>query len=194
MKKIWLILFNIATLLAWMAFFGYTVAHGFAFDGRCMLLLNIAQGLAIFEILNSILRLAGANRMLTTLQVSSRLLVLGLLNWIPEEILIEQHHYSGFSVVAVAWSVTEIIRALYYLSGLFHREISAVSWSRYTFFIVLYPMGVVGEFMVMFTFIEFRHFGFNVFNMGLAVVALSYLIFFPKLYMHMWKQRKKKLG
>ena len=193
MKKVWLVLFNIITLLTWILFLIHGSMQGLAFDAQSMLLLNIAQGLAVFEILNSILGLAGANWMLTTMQVSSRLLVLALLNWVSEDILIEQGYYSGFSVVSIAWSVTEIIRALYYLSGLFDKEISAISWSRYTFFILLYPMGVIGEFMVMFTFIEYRHFEFNFINIGLGCVALSYFVFFPKLYRHMFSQRRKKI-
>jgi hypothetical protein len=55
-------------------------------------------------------------------------------------------------------------------------------------------MGVTGEFLVMFMFWEWRMFAFDLANIVLAVIGLSYFIFFPKLYMHMFKQRKKKLA
>lgn len=194
MKKVWLISFNVFTLLAWSIFFGYALFNGLVVNGLALLLLTVAQGLAVFEIMNAMLGLAGANWLLTAMQVFSRLLIVFLLNWIPFETLSELNHYSGFAVVAIAWSVTEVVRALYYLTEILKRPIKAITFSRYTFFIGLYPLGVTGEFMVMFSFWEWRQFEFNIINLALAGIALSYFVFFPKLYGHMWKQRKKKLA
>lgn len=196
MKRVWLITFNVITLLAWAVFLAHALNNGLGFSREGLMLLSVAQGLAIFEILNSIIGIAGANWLLTTMQVFSRLLVVGLLNWIPEERWLELDIYdtiTGFALITIAWGVTEIVRALYYLSDLLNKEIKAITWSRYTFFIILYPMGVLGEFLIMFTFWEYRQFEFNVINIGLAVIALSYFIFFPKLYLHMFRQRKKKV-
>ncbi|MDB4678237.1 protein tyrosine phosphatase-like domain-containing protein [bacterium] len=194
MKKVWLISFNVLTLLAWSVFFGYALFNGLVVNELALLLLTVAQGLAVFEIMNAMLGLAGANWLLTAMQVFSRLLIVFLLNWIPFETLSELNYYSGFAVVAIAWSVTEIVRALYYLTEIQKRSIKAITFSRYTFFIGLYPLGVTGEFMVMFSFWEWRQFEFNIINLALAGIALSYFVFFPKLYGHMWKQRKKKLA
>jgi very-long-chain (3R)-3-hydroxyacyl-CoA dehydratase len=158
--------------------------------------LCVAQGLAVFEIMNAILGLAGANWLLTAMQVFSRFLIVSLFFWIPAERWVEISTHSavtGFMLIAIAWSITEIIRALYYLSELGNANIKAITFSRYTFFIALYPIGVLGEFLIMFTFWEYRQFELNVINLALAGVALSYFVFFPKLYGHMWKQRKKKL-
>ncbi len=193
MKKPWLIVFNALTLSAWALFLLHALWHGLRFDTQGLVLLSIAQGLAIFEILNSILGLAGANWRLTTMQVSSRLLIVGLLHWLPMDLLAERGHSSGFAVVTIAWSITEIIRALYYLTDVLRMEVRTISWCRYTFFIVLYPIGVLGEFMVMYSFWEWRHFAFNGINIGLLIIALSYFIYFPKLYRHMFAQRRKKL-
>ena len=197
MKKAWLIGFNVVTLLAWLIYFVHAAIHGFAIDKQGLLLLTIAQGLAIFEILNAILGIAGANWLLTTMQVFSRLLIVGILNWVPAERWMEIDLHStvtGFMLITIAWSITEIVRALYYLTEILSKTIEAITFSRYTFFIVLYPIGVLGEFMVMFTFWEWRQFELDLINLSLAGVALSYFVFFPKLYMHMWKQRKKKLA
>lgn len=193
MKKTWLSLFNLVTLVAWSLFFAHTLVHGLTFDAQSLMMLNVAQGLAVFEVLNAILGIAGANWLLTGAQVFSRLLIVLLLNWIPGTHLEELGLGSGFAVVTVAWSVTEIVRALFYLSELSNRPSKMVTFSRYTFFIVLYPIGVLGEFMVMFSFWKWRQFEPNLLNLFLLGVALSYFVFFPKLYGHMWKQRKKKL-
>jgi very-long-chain (3R)-3-hydroxyacyl-CoA dehydratase len=194
MKKAWLSIFNLITLVAWSLFFVHALLHGLAFDAQSLLMLNIAQGLAVFEIMNAIIGIAGANWLLTAAQVFSRLLIVFLLNWIPAERMDELDLYSGFAVVTIAWSITEIVRALFYLSELSKRPSAAVTYSRYTFFIFLYPIGVLGEFMVMYSFWEWRQFEPDLMNLFLAAVALSYFIFFPKLYGHMLKQRKKKLG
>ncbi|MCF8461433.1 MAG: protein tyrosine phosphatase-like domain-containing protein [Flavobacteriales bacterium] len=193
MKRTWLIIFNVLTLIAWAVFFVHALFHGLAIDEQGLMLLTIAQGLAVFEIMNAMLGLAGANWLLTTAQVFSRLLIVFLLNWIPIELLSELNFYSGFVLVTVAWSVTEIVRALYYLTEIGKQPVKAITFSRYTFFIFLYPLGVAGEFMTMFTFWEWRLFEINVINLALAGVAVSYFVFFPKLYGHMWKQRRKKL-
>lgn len=196
MKKRWLIGFNLITLLAWALFFVHSLANELIFSSKGLILLAVAQGLAIFEILNSVLKIAGANWLLTTLQVLSRFLVVALFFWIPEESWTEISYYStftGFMLISIAWSVTEIVRALYYLTEINKKPVKTVTFSRYTFFIFLYPIGVLGEFMVMFSFWEHRQFEVNVINCALALIALSYFVFFPKLYFHMWKQRKKKL-
>lgn len=196
MKKAWLIGFNVITLLAWAFYLLHALLHGLQFDEQSRLLLAIAQGLAVFEIMNAIIGIAGANWLLTTMQVFSRFLIVGLLFWIPAERWTEISQYStisGFMLITLAWSITEIVRALYYLTEIGNQPIKAISFSRYTFFILLYPIGVLGEFLIMFTFWEYNQFEFDIWNIGLALIAVSYFIFFPKLYMHMWKQRKKKL-
>ena len=197
MKRNWLIAYNVITLLAWALFFGYALFHGLAFDEEGLILLSVAQGLAVFEIMNAVLGLAGANWLLTAMQVFSRLLIVFLLNWIPSERWIEISEHSiitGFLLISIAWSVTEIVRALFYLTELYKKPMEAVTFSRYTFFIFLYPMGVMGEFLIMYTFWEYRQFELELFNIALGLIALSYFVFFPKLYLHMFKQRKKKLA
>lgn len=196
MKKAWLIGFNVATLLAWLFYITHALLHGLQFNEQILLFLAIAQGLAIFEIFNAIIGIAGANWLLTTMQVFSRFLVVGLLFWIPAEKWIEigtNSTITGFMLISIAWSITEIVRALFYLTEIGKTPINAITFSRYTFFIFLYPIGVLGEFLIMFTFWEYREFQVDVWNTILAGIALSYFVFFPKLYMHMWKQRKKKL-
>ncbi len=194
MKKTWLVTFNALTLLAWLLFFIHTGLHGFQFDDQSLVMMSVAQGLAIFEVINSIFKLAGANWLLTTMQVSSRFLVVALLWLIPSDVIADLGVYSGFILITLAWSITEIIRAVFYTSDLLGKQIMSLLWMRYTFFILLYPIGVIGEFMVMFSFMEWRGFEFDGAGIGLVIVALLYVVFFPKLYLHMIRQRKKKLA
>jgi len=194
MKRMWLIAFNVFTLMAWVLFFVHASLHGLTADGQSVLMLDLAQGLAIFEVLNAVLGLAGANWLLTAMQVGSRLLIVVLLNWIPMELLLEKGFLSGFAVVSIAWSVTEIVRALFYLTELQSKPSRPITFARYTFFIFLYPIGVAGEFLVMHTFISWRNYQLDLINLALGIVAASYFVFFPKLYGHMLKQRKKKLA
>lgn len=197
MKKAWLITFNVVTLIAWVAFFVHAIAHGLQVNEQGIVLLAIAQGLAIFEIINAILGIAGANWLLTTMQVFSRFLIAGLLLWIPFDTILEIDAtlpITGFALISIAWSVTEIVRALFYLTDLLNTSVKAVVFARYTFFIFLYPIGVTGEFLVMYDFWKWREFAIEPLNIILAFIALSYFVFFPKLYGHMWKQRKKKLA
>ena len=65
MKRTWLISFNVTTLVAWACYFIYTLIHGLNFNEQSLLLLAFAQGLAIFEIMNSVIGIAGANWLLT---------------------------------------------------------------------------------------------------------------------------------
>lgn len=197
MKRAWLISFNVVTLLAWTAYFLHASTIGLVFNETSLFLLAFAQGLAVFEIMNSIIGIAGANWLLTTLQVFSRFLIVALLFWIPQERSIELSElswFNGFLLITIAWSITEVVRALYYLTEIFKQQVKSITFARYTFFIALYPIGILGEFLVMYSFWEWREFQFDFFNIALAAIALSYFVFFPKLYLHMWKQRKKKLA
>ncbi|TNF28509.1 MAG: hypothetical protein EP314_03730 [Bacteroidetes bacterium] len=194
MKKLWLIAFNILTFLAWVAFFIHSLFHGLQFDGQSLVMLAFAQGLAIFEIMNAVLGIAGAHWLLTTVQVFSRFLVVALLLWMPAEHVANFGWKSGFAVITVAWTITEMVRALYYLAGIFNQEVYMITFCRYSFFVVLYPLGVAGEFMVMYCFWDWREWTIDPINVALALVALSYFVGFPKLFGHMLKQRKKKLA
>ncbi|XP_048455223.1 very-long-chain (3R)-3-hydroxyacyl-CoA dehydratase 2-like, partial [Rhincodon typus] len=78
--------------------------------------------------------------------------------------------------------------------------------SRYTLFIVLYPMGVTGELLTIYAALpHVRRTGLysvtlpNKFNISfdyytvLILVMISYIPIFPQLYFHMLCQRRKVL-
>lgn len=113
----------------------------------------------------------------------------------------------GVPMLLVAWSVTEVIRYSFYALNIVNSVPKFLVWCRYTFFIVLYPLGASGE---LFTVIRAlpevhrkKHFTLempNSLNIGfsfwcyLVLFAILYVPGFPKMYFHMFAQRKKVLG
>lgn len=118
----------------------------------------------------------------------------------------------------ICWSITEVTRfTLYALKNAgvdmtFNYFADIVSHARYSFFIVLYPVGISGELWCCFKAWEYfdglavgaeRPFWTyyplpNQFNMSFVFedvvfwgIPLMYLVGFPPLYKHMWVQREK---
>ncbi|XVF68694.1 hypothetical protein PTKIN_Ptkin11bG0022100 [Pterospermum kingtungense] len=104
-----------------------------------------------------------------------------------------------------AWSLSEIIRYSHYALNVFGIGPSWLTHLRYTAFIVLYPMGLApGEMWLMYQalpFIKeknlygnfFASFPFSYYNF-LEVFLLIYPFLWLKLYLHLFKQRRSKLG
>ncbi|KAI5621248.1 very-long-chain (3R)-3-hydroxyacyl-CoA dehydratase 2, partial [Silurus asotus] len=107
----------------------------------------------------------------------------------------------------VAWTITEIIRYSFYTFSLLNHLPYLIKWARYTFFIVLYPMGVAGELLTIYAALPYvqktglysvtlpnkYNFSFDYYTF-LILTMVSYIPLFPQLYFHMLRQRKKVLG
>ncbi|MCJ8732477.1 hypothetical protein PDJAM_G00211770 [Pangasius djambal] len=107
----------------------------------------------------------------------------------------------------VAWTITEIIRYSFYTFSLLNHLPYLIKWARYTFFIVLYPMGVTGELLTIYAALPYvqktglysvtlpnkYNFSFDYYTF-LILTMVSYIPLFPQLYFHMLRQRKKVLG
>jgi very-long-chain (3R)-3-hydroxyacyl-CoA dehydratase len=193
MLKQYLVGYNLILFLAWSLFFAWQITHGFVLDRISITILNVAQVAALLEILHAKQGWVKSPLFTTALQISSRVFVLFWLNVIPENYQIKFYGISGITVVSVAWSITEMVRYSYYTTSLVNKEIKWLTFLRYTFFILLYPIGITGEGMILFSVLKWNNYVFSITNFVVAVVMLSYLPFFPKLYGYMWQQRKKKL-
>jgi hypothetical protein len=193
MLKQYLVGYNLILFLAWSLFFTWQITHGFVIDKVSITVLNVAQLAALLEILHAKKGWVKSPVFTTSLQISSRVFVLFWLNVIPEAQQIKLFGISGITIVSVAWSITEIVRYSYYATSLLNKEIKLLTSLRYTLFIVLYPIGITGEGMILFSVLKWNNYDFSIINFVVAVVMLSYLPFFPKLYGYMWQQRKKKL-
>ncbi len=192
MVSVWLLTYNILAFLAWL-FFLLSVSHyDLTLNKQVLWLLNIAQILAVFEIIHVALKWVKSPLLTTILQVSSRLIILLFINIIPTEQL-GSIGWMGFRLVALAWGITEVIRYAYYATLLKNKVPKLILWLRYTLFIILYPTGVTGEMLIVYRYAELGGWQISIVNVLLVGLVLSYVVFFPKLYMYMWKQRKIKL-
>ena len=106
-----------------------------------------------------------------------------------------------------AWTLTEIVRYLFYALSVVDLKVGLVTWLRYTLFIVLYPVGAGSELVVLYAALPSIKSSSmlslampNRFNAtfslyyALVIFGLMYLPFFPQLYGHMFSQRRKVLG
>lgn len=191
--KYYLVAYNVLAFCAWLAYLVSFAWSGFALEGNSLVLLNIAQGLAILEIAHIVFKLVKSPLASTIAQVFSRLLVLLLIDYFVYQQLQHQALQAGILVVSAAWGITELVRYSFYATQLLNNQPRLLLWMRYTFFIVLYPIGVFGEWLIIATPIFISGMVFNLYNLAMAFVLLSYVYYFPVLYKYMWKQRKAKL-
>uniref|UniRef100_A0A914KQX4 Very-long-chain (3R)-3-hydroxyacyl-CoA dehydratase n=1 Tax=Meloidogyne incognita TaxID=6306 RepID=A0A914KQX4_MELIC len=165
--------------------------------------LKIFQTAAILEIFHCIFRLVRSPVGTTTTQVFSRVTVV----WLILYKVASSRVSIGVPMLLIAWSITEVIRYSFYALNLINAVPSFLIWMRYTFFILLYPLGAGGELLTMFAALpeigERKHltiempnvvnFAFH-FYWAVVLLALTYIPLFPQLYGYMFVQRKKVLG
>lgn len=190
--RIYLAAYNLTAFVFWLLFVCSYVLSGFELTTANLILLNVAQGMAILEILHSALGWVKSPVGSTTAQVFSRILVLVCINLFITEYPSTLFN-AGVAIVSFAWSVTELVRYSFYFLSLYNKQLKALLWMRYTFFIILYPLGVTGEWFILVAPVAHLGLRFDLYTIVLVVLAGSYLYYFPILYKYMWKQRKSKL-
>ena len=194
MKQKYLLAYNLLLAIGWAVFLLMQLLNGFEMNSTSLLLLNICQGAAALEILHAALRWVSSPVFTTFIQVFSRIFVLVWINLLPADLLITIAGINGVMLVTVAWSITEIIRYSLYFFTLLQKEIPWLTYLRYTLFIVLYPLGVTGEWLILLSIFKQNAWAFTPMNIFIGIILLTYFPFFPKLYLYMWAQRKKKLS
>jgi hypothetical protein len=183
------------------------VTSGPALWGLLAPILTPVQSLAVLEIVHAALGLVRSPVMTTAVQVFSRVfLVWGVLqvpgNTAPQTSL-------ALFTLALAWSVSELIRYPYYALELVlgkDRAPYLLTWLRYSGFLVLYPLGVSSELWLMFTSLPYlMHSGVhslpmpNAYNISVhyptvvVLLMLAYIPGFPSLFGYMLAARKKTL-
>ncbi|KZT56148.1 PTPLA-domain-containing protein [Calocera cornea HHB12733] len=163
---------------------------------------KIVQTLAIMEVFHAMLGFVKSSAFVTTMQVFSRYaLVWGIADYYDQA-----QENPLYASMVFAWSVTEVIRYAWYALNLCNIKLAWLTYIRYTFFYVLYPVGASSEAFVMFStlppMITTAQSVKPVFEIWkeqpLAFVRLLLFIgWWPSLYVlytHMIKQRKKVLG
>ncbi len=191
--KFYLAAYNFVAFVFWALYLTFYFLSGFQMNSTNLLLLNIAQGMAVLEILHVVIKWVKSPLVSTSVQVFSRILILILIN------IFLQNHAAlfvfdwGVKIVSVAWGITELVRYSLYFLSLFGKQPAALLWMRYSFFIVLYPLGVTGEWLILITPLVANGFALNAYNLFLGASVFSYGYYFPVLYKYMWAQRKIKL-
>ncbi|XP_029112694.1 very-long-chain (3R)-3-hydroxyacyl-CoA dehydratase 2-like [Scleropages formosus] len=165
--------------------------------------LKFFQTGAVLEILHCAVGIVPSSVVLTGFQVMSRV----FLTWAVTHGVREVQNEDSVLLFVVAWTVTEIVRYSFYTFSLLNHLPYFVKWARYTFFIVLYPMGVTGELLTIYaslphvqrtglyslTLPNKYNFSFD-YHTFLILTMVSYIPLFPQLYFHMLRQRRKILG
>ncbi|ORE09777.1 PTPLA-domain-containing protein [Rhizopus microsporus var. microsporus] len=150
--------------------------------------LSYVQTAALFEVLHSVLGFVRAPIMTTLMQVASRLFLVWGVNYFVPEI----HTHWSFSTMVIAWSIAECTRYAFYIFHLSGGGVPGlISWARYNFFLVLYPLGVFSEMMMVYQALPYAKAIHPAYYFGLIAVALIYIPGFPVLFSHMLAQRRK---
>ncbi|VDL70003.1 unnamed protein product [Nippostrongylus brasiliensis] len=164
---------------------------------------KLFQTLAILEVVHAMLGLVRSPVGTTLMQVTSRVTLV----WPILHTCVTARSSVGVPMLLLAWSITEVVRYSFYALGLFNAVPYFLLWIRYTFFIVLYPLGVSGELLTLIGSLpevaEKKYYTLempNALNMGISFywvligAALFYIPGFPQLYTYMFAQRKKVLS
>ncbi|MQL82848.1 hypothetical protein Taro_015330 [Colocasia esculenta] len=162
---------------------------------------GILQSLSFLEVLHAATGLVPSGAMLTLMQWGGRThFLLAIVRQIAEIQELPQ-----VFITFVAWSASEAIRYSHYaLTGVGFCPRWLI-YLRYTAFILLYPVGVgPGEIWIMYQslpFIQERNLHSSLFGRlpfsyytFVTVLLLCYPFLWLKLYLHLLKQRRSKLG
>jgi very-long-chain (3R)-3-hydroxyacyl-CoA dehydratase len=165
--------------------------------------LYIFQTLAVLEILHCLIGVVRASPVTTIIQVVSRLQLILVHSYVPDAKV-----STGLLPMVTAWGLVEVVRYMYLALNLFQMSPKWLLWARYSFFYVLYPLGVYGEMRVLYDSLPYmmrsgvlsvslpNDWNFS-FSFAWYAWVLIYVIYLPGLYVqytHMMKQRVKALG
>ena len=212
--KYYLATYNFAAFAFWAIYLVFFMVTGFRINVYSIVFLNIAQGLALFEIFHALMKWVKSPVMSTLAQVASRILVLVLIdNYLMTQVALgisfigpnadalekaAASHWSvtdiGIIIVSFAWSITELVRYSLYFLALVGKQPKWLVWMRYSFFIGLYPLGVTGEWFIFLAPVVAAGLTLTGYSYFVAFLFLAYAYYFPVLYGYMWKQRKARLG
>ena len=203
--SIYLFLYNFIQLCGWSFFFFRGVLNLINFNSlqemysNTHIILECCQYGAFLEIIHAITGIVKTSILSTSIQIIGRISIVLLLQFVPVEISY------GYLIIFFAWSSIEIVRYSYYILNLIKKNFSNFNipylliWCRYTFFIVLYPIGSFGEMLIIYNaqkyfnkIILWKNNAFNIYVGNLFYPI--YILFLPSLifmYGYLFKQRKK---
>ena len=191
--KTYLKLYNLLLCIGWTVLLAAYLVNGCELTHFTLILLNICQFAAVLEIIHALLKVVSSPVMTTIKQLGSRFLVVVLIDLLKSEEYIGIGGVTGLHLIMFAWSITEIVRYAFYFTGLIEKEVKTLVFLRYTLFLVLYPAGVTGELLIIFSWMKRDGLSWSANDIIFGIIMLSYFIFFPGMFGHMLSQRRKKL-
>jgi very-long-chain (3R)-3-hydroxyacyl-CoA dehydratase len=139
-----------------------------------LLLLQIVQSLAIFDVVLALLEIIRTNYLISFIQILSRCFIV----WGPLYISIEMPRFV-LRFLTLTWGLSDSVRYLYY----YNPNIPILKFLRYNLFWFLYPIGIAFEILSCY---------YSPLKSIIIPVILIYLIFGFQLYYHMIIQNSKK--
>lgn len=190
-------LYNLLSAIAW-GYVLYNVVSIYpkigqpAFFYETKQKVTLVQCCALIEIFNSAVGIVRSPLLTTVAQVASRLLVVvGIFQYLPEA---PAAHSVVYISLLSAWSITELVRYLFYFYSLSAKEgpSDILVMLRYNLFWILYPVGVASELLIIYSALPFAEANISVYYKRFLVgCMLAYIPGFPMLFSHMVVQRKK---
>jgi len=156
---------------------------------------------AYLEVFHAVVKLVPSNPSIVFMQVFARFIcVVGV-----ADVFKVCQASSGVSLMLICWSISEVTRYLYYVDS----SAYLLKWCRYSFFLVIYPIGAFGELLCYWNAAEYiqplnirRQYSINLPNkynisFDTFIVFWAVMIIYPPafyvMYNHMLHQRKKML-
>ena len=191
--KTYLKLYNLSLSIGWATLLILYVVNCCKLNPVGLLLLNICQFAAVFEIIHAAMKIVSSPVLTTIKQLGSRFMVVVLIDLLKSEEYFSLGGINGLHLIMFAWGITEVVRYSFYYTTLIEKEIKPITFLRYTLFIVLYPAGVTGELLIIYSWMNKYGLSFSTNDIVFGIISLFYFIFFPGMFGHMLSQRKKKL-
>eukprot|EP00741_Cyanophora_paradoxa_P024973 tig00000334_g24106.t1 len=165
---------------------------------------------AILETVHSILGISRSPVMANVLQSYGRNFILFFcIDYVPG---VAQANPYAVAALYFAWACIEIIRYPFYLLSDVGFCPSFLEWLRYTAFIPLYPLGAGAEAFILYkslpaiqalqnaggiwklTLPNMANFAWDTVYYCWFHLVVAYAMAFPQMYLHMFSQRRRKLG
>ncbi|WCJ41180.1 Very-long-chain (3R)-3-hydroxyacyl-CoA dehydratase 3 [Euphorbia peplus] len=204
--KLYLFLYNSVQTLGWLiALFRilssllstHSITEAYASSGHLICILQVA---AFLEVIHGVLGIVPSGFLFPFMQWGGRTHFVFILRN-----LAEVQELPSVFITLLVWSLGDVIRYSQYALNIIGNCPSWITYLRYTAFIVLYPIGIApGEMWLMYQALPYIK-KKNLYGDFFAALPISYynflrvvLVCYPflwlKLYMHMLKQRRSKLG
>ncbi|XP_065868264.1 uncharacterized protein [Euphorbia lathyris] len=204
--KMYLFLYNSVQTFGWfIALFRilssllstHSITGAYASSGELICILQVA---AFLEVIHGALGIVPSGLLFPFMQWGGRTHFVFIIRN-----LAEVQELPSVFITFLVWSLAEVIRYSQYALNIIGNCPSWITYLRYTAFIVLYPVGIApGEMWLMYQALPYIK-NKNLYGDFFASLPISYpnflkvvLVCYPflwlKLYMHLLKQRRSKLG